>query len=213
MNRVGFVYLASRSPRRRELLAQIGVPYQVFLLREDPQRGIDVDEIRLPEESPQAYVTRLAKAKATVACQKVPARGLPPAPVLGAHTSVVLGEQTLGKPSTAEDAVAMLERLSGGTHQVLTAVAIAQHDRVETAISASEVEFRQLNAEEILRYVESGEPFGKPGGYAIQGRGAVFARTVQGSHSAIMGLPLFETAELLRRFGIDVLSLRSRSRF
>jgi septum formation protein len=210
MNGAGFIYLASRSARRRELLAQIGVPYQVLLLREDLRRGIDVDEARLAEEPPDEHVLRVAKAKALAAARQIPARALTRAPVLGADTSVVLGDDTLGKPASAEDAASMLERLSGCAHQVLTAVAVVYGDRMETAISFSEVEFRELSEFDIQRYIESGEPFDKAGAYAIQGKAAVFARRIEGSYSGIMGLPLYETAELLRHFGIDPISLRGR---
>jgi septum formation protein len=211
MNGVGFIYLASRSARRRELLSQIGVPYQVLLLREDLRRGIDVDETRLAGEPPDVHVMRVAQAKAESAARQIPARGLTRAPVLGADTSVVVGDETLGKPASADDAANMLGRLSGCRHQVLTAVAVVYGDRLETALSFSEVEFRELSQADIQHYIESGEPFDKAGAYAIQGKAAIFARTIEGSYSGIMGLPLFETAELLRRVGIDAMSLRGRS--
>jgi septum formation protein len=211
MNAAGFIYLASRSARRRELLAQIGVPYQILLLREDMRRGADVDETRLAGESPRAHVMRVAQDKAVAAWRQIPARALSRAPVLGADTSVVLGDDAFGKPSSVDDAVRMLACLSGRSHQVLTAVAIVQGERIETALSFSEVEFRELSRLDIERYVESGESFDKAGAYAIQGKAAVFARRIEGSYSGIMGLPLFETAELLRHFGIDAISLRTRS--
>jgi septum formation protein len=212
MTQGGPIYLASRSLRRRELLAQIGVPYQILLLREDLRRGVDVDETRLADESPGDHVMRVAQEKAAVGWRQLVARGTPPRPVLGADTSVVLGTSIFGKPADSDDACSILQRLSGRSHQVMTAVAVVHADHVETALSCSEVEFRQLSEAEIRRYVASGEPLGKAGAYAIQGRAAVFARRIEGSYSGIMGLPLFETAELLCHFGIDVTSsLRARS--
>jgi septum formation protein len=200
------IYLASRSSRRRELLAQIGVPYHILLLREDLRRGADVDESRLPGESPSAHVERVARAKAETGWRQLVARALARAPVLGADTSVVLGDEIFGKPTGTADAVRMLASLAGRTHQVLTAVAIAYGERMETALSCSEVEFRELSDAEIERYAASGEPLDKAGAYAIQGKAAMFTRCIAGSYSGIMGLPLFETTELLRRFGFDVAS-------
>lgn len=199
------IYLASRSPRRRELLKQIGIPFEMLLLREDLRRGIDVDETPLPDESPGVYALRIATAKATVALQQIAQRGLPHKPVLAADTTVVASERILGKPADTEDAVRMLRSLSGREHKVITAVALAMRDQVETQISASSVWFRELAEPELRRYVASGEPTDKAGGYAIQGRAAAFVLRIDGSYSGIMGLPLSETADLLSRFGIDVI--------
>lgn len=196
------IYLVSRSPRRRELLKQIAIGFEVLLLREDLRRGSDVDEAPLAGEAAPAYVTRIASAKAETGWRQVVMRGLPLSPVLAADTTVALDGAIIGKPVDAQHAQQMLACLSGRVHQVLTAIAVARKDRMETAFSASAVEFRDLDAAEIRRYVASGEPLGKAGAYAIQGRAAVFVRAISGSYSGIMGLPLFETAELLRRYDI-----------
>lgn len=198
----GRIYLASRSPRRRELLKQAGIAFDLLLMRADLRRGVDVDEAPLAGETPVDYVKRIAAAKAATGWRQVVMRRLPPNPVLAADTTVVLESEILGKPDDAAHAQQLLRRLSGRTHQVLTVVAIARQDRVETALSTSTVEFRELEDSEIRRYVASGEPLDKAGAYAIQGRAAVFARAITGSYSGIMGLPLYETAELLRRCDI-----------
>jgi len=179
--------LASRSPRRRELLWQIGVPHQVA--------AADIDEQPLPGETPADCVQRLALAKA----RTVAPAGLP---VLGADTAVVLDGQMLGKPADRAEGVAMLRRLSGRTHRVLTAVALVDGPGSRLAVSASEVEFRVLAEAECQRYWDSGEPRDKAGGYAIQGLGAVFISALRGSYSGVMGLPLFETAALLAAAGV-----------
>ena len=196
------IYLASRSPRRRGLLQQIGIAFEPLLLREDLRRGADVDEATLPGESPASYVSRVARAKAECGWGWIAARRLLPHPVLAADTTVVLDGEIIGKPADARGAHEILRRLSGRTHQVLTAVAVARGARVETALSTSAVEFRELADGEIRRYVASGEPLDKAGAYAIQGRAAVFVSVISGSYSGIMGLPLFETAELLARFNV-----------
>ncbi len=195
----GRIYLASRSPRRRELLKQIGVAFDVLLMRADLRRGVDVDETPLASETPPEYVERIAKSKAEAGWRQVAMRRLPVNPVLAADTTVVLEGEIMGKPQDAVHAQRMLGQLSGRTHQVLTAMAVARGDFLESALSASTVEFRELEAGEIRRYVASGEPFDKAGAYAIQGRAAVFVRAIGGSYSGIMGLALYETAELLRR--------------
>jgi len=179
--------LASRSPRRRELLWQIGVAHRVA--------GADIDERPLPGETPADCVQRLALAKA----RTVAPAGLP---VLAADTAVVLDGQMLGKPGDRADGVAMLRRLSGRAHRVLTAVALVDGHGSRLALSASEVEFRVLSGAECERYWESGEPRDKAGGYAIQGLGAVFVSALRGSYSGVMGLPLFETAALLDAAGV-----------
>jgi septum formation protein len=197
------IYLASRSPRRRELLRQIGISFELLLLREDPRRGADVDETPRQGEAPADYVLRIARAKAEVAARQVMQRGLRPHPALGADTTVVLDEAVIGKPESAEHAAQILSALADREHKVMTAVALAMRGRVESALSVSSVELRALSAGEIQRYIASGEPFGKAGAYAIQGRAAAFVTRVGGSYSGIMGLPLAETAELLGKFDIE----------
>jgi nucleoside triphosphate pyrophosphatase len=196
------IYLASRSPRRRELLRQIGIVFEILLMREEPRRGVDVDESPLAGEAPAAYVMRIAQAKAEAGWGTIERRRLSPYPVLSADTTVVFDGEIVGKPDAEQHAQQLLQRLSGKTHHVLTAIAVARREHVETALSTSAVEFRELDADEIRRYVATGEPLDKAGAYAIQGRGAVFVRAISGSYSGIMGLPLFETAELLRRFDV-----------
>jgi septum formation protein len=198
------IYLASRSPRRRDLLKQIGVPFELLLLREDLRRGADVDETPLPEESPGVYVLRVAGAKANMAVRQIALRGLPQKPALAADTTVVFDGAVLGKPEDAEHAARILRALSGREHQVLTAVAVALRDRVETQISVSSVWFRELSDADIRRYCATGEPLDKAGAYGIQGRAGAFVTRIAGSYSGIMGLPLAETAELLERFEIPL---------
>jgi septum formation protein len=198
------VYLASRSPRRRELLKQIGISFEILLLREDLRRGVDVDETPLANEAPRDYVQRIARAKAANATLQTGRRMLPSYPVLTADTTVALDGRIFGKPADADEAAHMLQALSGRQHQVLTAVAVAGGDDVRTALSESTVEFRELAEDEIRRNIATREPLDKAGAYAIQGRGALFVRNLNGSYSGVMGLPLFETAELLRAFRVAV---------
>jgi septum formation protein len=187
-----FIYLASGSPRRRELLQQIGVPFRVV--------GAAVDEALRPGEAPAAYVERLAAAKADAGLAG--SRDEADVPVLAADTAVVLGGKVLGKPADRQDAERMLRQLSGRTHEVLTAIALLTVSGLESRISRSEVTFRSLAAEEIQDYWETGEPADKAGAYAIQGRAAVFIADLRGSYSGVMGLPLFETADLLSKAGV-----------
>ncbi len=198
------IYLASRSPRRRDLLKQIGVPFELLLLREDLRRGADVDETPLPDESPGAYVLRIAREKAAMAVRQIAYRGLPQKPALAADTIVVFDGQIVGKPDDAEHAARILRALSGREHQVLTAVAVALKEQIESQISVSSVWFRELSETDIRRYCASGEPLDKAGAYAIQGRAGAFATRISGSYSGIMGLPLAETIELLQKFNIPV---------
>ena len=198
------IYLASRSPRRRELLRQIGVIFEVALLREAPQRSVDVDETPRTGESPDEYVLRVTRDKAQAAADIMRRRRLTVRPVLAADTTVVCDDVILGKPADAADAARMLSLLAGRSHRVLTAVAIAGGDAVATRISESQVWFRALDEGEIRRYVATGEPVDKAGAYAVQGRAAAFITRIEGSYSGIMGLPLAETAELLRSQGIIV---------
>jgi len=188
-----FIYLASASPRRRELLRQIGVVYR--LLR------IEIDETPLAGESPDDYVVRLALAKAKAGCAALGRRQ--PAPVLGADTAVVVDDAILGKPRDREDGLAMLARLSGREHQVLSAVALATPTRNAVKVQESGVRFRRLTLAECAAYWDSGEPRDKAGSYGIQGQAAAFIADLRGSYSGVMGLPLFETAELLREFGLS----------
>ena len=187
------LYLASGSPRRRELLTQIGVPFL--------SQVVPIDENPLPDEPPVAYVERLARAKAQagLAALSQPLDAV----VLGADTAVVLDGRILGKPADAAEAQATLTALSGRSHQVLTAVALASPMRVAVRVVSSQVSFRPLRAEEIAAYWASGEPQDKAGSYAIQGLAAVFVSQLQGSYSAVVGLPLCETAELLEEFAIS----------
>jgi septum formation protein len=198
------IYLASRSPRRRDLLKQIGVPFELLLLREDLRRGVDVDETPLADESPGVYVLRIARTKAEMAVRQIALRVLPQKPVLAADTTVVFDGRVVGKPDDVEHAVRMLRALSGREHQVLTAVAVALKEHVETQISVSSVWFRELSDTDIRRYCASGEPLDKAGAYAIQGRAGAFVTRISGSYSGIMGLPLAETTELLQRFNVPV---------
>jgi septum formation protein len=183
------IRLASASPRRHELLTQIGVPHVVTVPH--------VDEAALPDERPADYVQRLARSKAEAVWSKDQSL-----PVLAADTTVVLDGTMFGKPSDRTEAMDMLGRLSGRTHDVLTAVALAHAGGLSLRMSVSEVRFRTLSEEECGAYWETGEPHDKAGGYAIQGRAAVFIESMTGSYSGVMGLPLFETAELLREAGI-----------
>ncbi|MCZ7653915.1 MAG: Maf family nucleotide pyrophosphatase [Rhodocyclaceae bacterium] len=199
------IYLASRSPRRRELLTQIGVRFELLMFRGIPREDPDVDETVLPQESPEDYVVRVTLAKAKAGMRRIRERHLIPHPVLAADTTVEIDGSVIGKPEHDADAVAILQRLSGRTHRVLTAVAIADFERVESLLSISEVRFRALEHEEIRRYVASGEPLDKAGAYGIQGRAAIFVEEIKGSfYTGIMGLPLYETALLLRRFGYPI---------
>ncbi len=198
------IYLASRSPRRRELLRQVGVSFELIPLREGPGRGADIDETPHAGECADDYVLRVAGDKARAAARIVAARRIVARPVLAADTTVVCDDEILGKPATADDAARMLGRLAGRAHRVLTAVAVAAEDRLDTRVSESRVWFRALDAMEIRRYVATSEPHDKAGAYAVQGLAAAFITRIDGSYSGIMGLPLAETAELLRSHGIVV---------
>lgn len=195
------IYLASRSPRRRELLAQAGIRFDLLLFRAAPREDQEVSEEWLPDETPEAYVQRVARAKAVFAAALLARRPLVARPVLAADTTLDLDGEIIGKPRDEADAVAILTRLSGRSHRVLTAIAVAQGERIEHRLSSSEVRFRQLTPDEIRRYVHGGEPMDKAGAYGIQGHAAVFIEEIRGSHSGIVGLPLCETALLIREFG------------
>jgi len=195
-----FIFLASQSPRRQELLRQIGVRFELLLASED--EDAEALEVVCPGESPTQYVTRVVKDKAAAALNRHARRGLSPAPILVADTTVALGGTILGKPANAEEACRMLSQLSGRTHRVLTSVAVCHGRHQIQRTQVSRVAFARLRSDWIERYVMSGEPFGKAGAYAIQGAAASMIRRIEGSHSGIMGLPLHETALLLRRAGI-----------
>jgi septum formation protein len=191
------IYLASRSPRRRELLSQISVRYHLLLFRDRPGEAVDVDESTFGGETPEAYVERIARTKADVAWQRMIQRNLPRAPVLSADTTVSLDGKIFGKPANREHATEMLSAMSGRSHDVLTAVALKSDDWMESVVSRSEVKFKTLTPAEIAAYVESGECDDKAGAYAIQGRAGRFVVELRGSYSGVVGLPLYETGELL----------------
>ena len=201
------IYLASKSPRRSALLRQIGVDFDLLLLRSDGSRAVDVSELVHPGEAAHAYVARVAQEKADFAWQAMQLRGLEPRPVLAADTSVIVDGEILGKPADQLEASAMLQRLSGRRHQVLTSIALrhgALPEQVEQVTQVSEVDFCTLSQQTINAYCATQEPYDKAGGYGIQGLAACFIARIEGSHSGIMGLPLFETAQLLRRAGIPI---------
>lgn len=186
------LHLASQSPRRRELLARLGVPFGVL--------DVDVPEERVQGEPAEDYVRRVAREKAGAGLLEVVS--VPGALVLGGDTEVVLDDDVFGKPRDAADAAAMLRRLSGHTHRVISSVALVSAGREAQAVSISEVTFDVLDEAAIARYVDSGEPMGRAGGYAIQGYAEAFTERLSGSYSGVMGLPLRETAQLLRQFGV-----------
>jgi septum formation protein len=193
------IYLASRSPRRRELLSQIGVRYHLLLFRARPDAPPDVDENLLPGEAPDVYVERVARAKAEAGWKLLRLRNLPLAPVLAADTTVSLDGRIFAKPADRKEATDMLAALSGQRHEVFTAVALKRDEDLFSSLSRSEVQFEKLSPEEIAQYVATGEGDDKAGAYAIQGRAARFIVELHGSYSGVMGLPLFETSQLLEK--------------
>jgi len=194
-----FVYLASQSPRRRQLLEQLGVRYELLLPHED--EDAEALEVMLPGELPLAYVERVTQLKLNAALLRLHKRGLPSAPVLCSDTTVALGRTILGKPADPSDAARMLHLLSGKTHRVLTAVALGTTVRRQQSVSISRVTFSFMTPLQIQTYVATGEPMGKAGAYGVQGCAAAYISHISGSYSGIMGLPMFETATLLRDFG------------
>jgi len=196
------IYLASRSPRRRELLTQIGITFDTIKFRDAPREDPEVDETPHPGESAVVYVERVARAKAEHGCRILGWRKLPVLPVLSADTTLEFAGEIIGKPVDAGDAEAILRRLSGCTHRVLTGVAVSHQGRTEYVLSSSEVRFRRLDDEEIRRYVASGEPMDKAGAYGIQGRAGMFVEHIAGSYTGIMGLPVCEVGVLLKGMGI-----------
>ena len=195
------IFLASRSPRRRELLHQIHVKFEVLLFRTGTRADADVSEDVLAGEDAVTYVQRVARAKAAGGVQRVSWRHLQNRSVLSADTTLEVDGEIIGKPDDDAHAADILQRLSGRSHRVLTAVAMANTERLESVLNISEVKFRVLTAEDISRYLASGEHRDKAGAYGIQGRAALYIEEIRGSYTGIMGLPLFETANLLRRFG------------
>jgi len=205
-------YLASHSARRRELLRQIGARFETLLLRSASPRGPDISELQRDDEAAADYVVRVAREKAEHGVQALVSRTLLLKPVLGADTVVIVDGDILGKPQDVQQAARFLERLSGRTHEVRTAIALAvprqapdRYHGVATAVSVTQVTMRTMDALEIQNYCASGEPFDKAGGYAIQGRAAIFIERIEGSYSGVVGLPLAETASLLGRAGVRVL--------
>lgn len=194
------IYLASRSPRRHELLTQMRVPHDVLVLPAAPGD----DEPRLPGESPADYVSRTARDKALKGVVAIRKRGLAPRPILAADTTVILGNDVLGKPADRGDAARMLQQLSGARHEVRTALALAHGDALHEDVSSTWVWFRALSARDIQRYCDTNEPYDKAGAYGIQGLAGVFVERIEGSYTGVMGLPLFETARLLGHAGILV---------
>lgn len=195
-----FIYLASQSPRRRQLLEQLGVRHELLL--PDAEEDAESLEAALKNEAPATYVQRVTALKLDAAVARLKRRKLPPAPILCSDTTVAMGRVIYGKPDDAKDAARMLRELSGGTHRVLTAVAVQAGRRRFAALSTSRVSFDELTPAEIRSYVASGEPMGKAGAYAVQGRVAMHISRIDGSYSGIMGLPLRETALLLKAAGI-----------
>ena len=201
---IPFVYLASKSPRRRALLAQIGVTHEVLSLAGGDALDA-VDEMPHSGEPPADYVQRIARTKAAAGRRRLREQRLPDHPLLAADTTVAVDERILGKPDSAAAAEAMLEALSGRTHAVYTAVAVAAAERIDMLLSRSLVTMRTLSSAEIGSYVASNESMDKAGAYAVQGRAAIFIERIEGSYSGVMGLPLFETANLLSRAGLVLL--------
>lgn len=195
-----FVYLASQSPRRAQLLDQLGVAHELLL--PGPDEDAEALEAVQPGELPDAYCARVTAAKLDAAVLRLTARALPTAPILCADTTVAVDDLILGKPADAADACRMLGLLAGRSHRVITAVAMAEAGRRAAALSVSEVTFAPLTSSQIAHYVASREPFGKAGAYAIQSQAAAWIVHIAGSYSGIMGLPLFETAQLLEQFGL-----------
>lgn len=196
---VPFIYLASQSPRRRQLLEQLGVAHELLL--PDAHEDAESLEVPLPGEAPLPYVRRVTALKLDAALARLKRRGLPPAPVLCSDTTVALGRTIYGKPADAADARRVLGELAGRTHRVLTAVAVGTARKRLEVVSESKVTFEAMTRAQVAAYVATGEPLGKAGAYAIQGRAAMHVSHISGSYSGIMGLPMHEAASLLRAFG------------
>ncbi|MBX9917289.1 MAG: Maf family nucleotide pyrophosphatase [Nitrosomonas sp.] len=198
------IYLASRSPRRRELLRQIGVKFNLLMMRETLGRAIDIDEQPLTDEAPSEYIYRVVRAKANAGWKRIMQRHLPALPVLVADTIVTIDGCILGKPRDNTHAEEMLKILSGRTHQVLTVIGVGVKDDVQMRLSVSTVRFREISEREIRSYLVNNNSLDKAGAYAIQGMAAAFIVEMSGSYSGIMGLPLYETAQLLAETGIEI---------
>lgn len=196
------IILASNSPRRRELLAQVGIDFDLLCFRAPPRVDAAIDETPWTFENPADYALRVALAKARHGILIARLRGLPEQLVLAADTTLELDGKIIGKPENAHDAESILQQLSGKTHRVITAVALCDQGKTESMLSISEVRFHPLSIEEIKAYVATGEPLDKAGAYGIQGRAALFVEHISGSYSGVMGLPLFETGVLLKGFGL-----------
>ncbi len=199
------IYLASRSARRRDLLKQMGVNFEMLLLREGAGRDADFDESQSGNELPRDYVVRVARLKAEAGWLRLEQRRLMRHPVLAGDTTVAFNDTILAKPKDREDAVAMLKQLSGTVHQVYTAVAVKFHDSMQEALSVTEVRLRELSDDEIRRYVATGDAMDKAGAYGIQGKASMFIESINGSYSGVVGLPMFETSRLLAHFGFQLL--------
>jgi septum formation protein len=197
-----FIYLASQSPRRAQLLEQLGLAFKLLL--PDPTEDAEALETVHGAEAPATYVKRVTRLKLQAAVSRMQRQGLPAAPVLCSDTTVALGRSILGKPASDDDAIRMLTLLSGATHRVLTAVAVQHGKKTFEALSISNVTFAHMMRSQIKAYVASGEPMGKAGAYAVQGRAAVHITRINGSYSGIMGLPLHETSLLLRAVGVKI---------
>lgn len=195
------LYLASRSPRRRELLNQIGIHFDTIVFRDGSRADLQIDETPHAAENPILYVERITRIKAEHGLRIVNERHLPVRPVLAADTTLEFNGEIIGKPANAADAMNILRRLSGQTHRVLTGVAVTYLGRTEYVLSDTEVRFRAIDDHEIRHYVMSGEPMDKAGAYGIQGRAGLFVEYIAGSYTGVMGLPVCETGNLLKRFG------------
>ncbi len=198
------IYLASRSPRRRDLLRQIGVKFNLLMMRETLGRAVDVDEQPLSAETPADYIYRITQAKANEGWRRVIQRRLPVLPVLVADTIITIDGCILGKPRDNLQAEEMLKTLSGRSHQVLTAIGVGIRDKTQVRLSVSTVKFREISDREIRNYLANNNSLDKAGAYAIQGMAAAFIVDISGSYSGIMGLPLYETAQLLEEVGIEI---------
>ena len=199
------IYLASRSARRRDLLKQMGVNFEMLLLREGAGRDADFDESPIGNELPRDYAVRVARLKAEAGWLRLEQRRLMRHPVLSGDTTVAFNDTILTKPKDREEAVAMLKALSGTVHLVYTAVAVKFHESLREALSATEVRLRELSDDEIRRYVATGDPMDKAGAYGIQGKASMFIESINGSYSGVVGLPMFETSQLLSQFGFQLL--------
>ena len=200
-----FFYLASQSPRRKEILDSLGAPYRLLNLVEGAGQNANFDETPIPNEIPIQYVKRISLIKAAAAWQHLMKQHLHRAPVLTLDTTVTIDDRILGKPRDVEDARLMLQSLSGRSHQVLTAVTMRRGDDVHQSLSITTVCMQSLNEDVIESYIKTAEPFGKSGSYGIQGIASIFISHIAGSHSGVVGLPIYETSELIKKFGFSLL--------